>query len=161
MRRRWNRMLLAALVASITFFYPLLAPTPHRIDQAHADLIVRGMTKEQVEAIFGVPDGSYDWAEADGRARHPVHLALFDVLARERFVTQIQAASMADGNDQMVLEELRVSPIYIQTSLTWTSRHGAFIIWFDDRERVVSVNSSTEVRIVPPWQRWWSRYWKK
>ena len=63
MRRRWNRMLLAVLIASIALFYPLLAPTPHRIDQAHADLIVRGMTKEQVELIFGVPAGEYDWAE--------------------------------------------------------------------------------------------------
>jgi hypothetical protein len=45
--------------------------------------------------------------------------------------------------------------------LTWTSRHGAFIVWFDEWERVVSVNSSTDVRIVPPWQRWWNQYLKK
>jgi len=61
--RRWKQIVLALLIASIALFYPLLAPTPHRIDQGHADLIVQGMTKEQVEAIFGVPAGQYDWAE--------------------------------------------------------------------------------------------------
>jgi len=54
----WKRILLSLLIASITFFYPLLAPTPHRIDQAHADLITKGMPREQVEAIFGVPSAS-------------------------------------------------------------------------------------------------------
>lgn len=65
MRRRWTRMPLITLIVLITFLYPLLAPTPHRIDQTHADFIVRGMTKQQVEAIFGVPAGSYDWAEPE------------------------------------------------------------------------------------------------
>ena len=55
--RRWNRIPLAALIVLITFLYPLLAPTPHRIDGVHADLITTGLTKDQVEAIFGVPAG--------------------------------------------------------------------------------------------------------
>src|SRR5437773_11169837 len=62
-RLRW---LVAIALVGLLGLYPLLAPTPHRIDQAHADLIVQGMTKEQVEAIFGVPAGQYDWAEQDG-----------------------------------------------------------------------------------------------
>jgi hypothetical protein len=95
--RRWKQLLLALLIASITFFYPLLAPTPHRIAQAHADLIIAGMTKEQVEAIFGVPEGSYDWAEHE---IHPVHLRLIEVMARERIAAKLRAASIigAAGN---------------------------------------------------------------
>jgi hypothetical protein len=42
--------------------YPLLAPPPHRIDEAHFQLIAEGMTEAEVEAIFGVPAGSYDSA---------------------------------------------------------------------------------------------------
>jgi len=33
-----------------------------RIDEAHFQLITEGMTEAEVEAIFGVPAGSYDWA---------------------------------------------------------------------------------------------------
>jgi hypothetical protein len=66
--RRFSRLLLLVLVAIVIGFYPLLAPTPHRIDQAHFELIQDGMTKADVEAIFGVPPGQYDWAEADSVA---------------------------------------------------------------------------------------------
>src|SRR5262245_49350491 len=68
MKRRFRRGMLAALIAGVTFFYPLLAPTPHRIDEAHFRQIQPGMTRAQVEAIFGAPPGEYDWAEADGAA---------------------------------------------------------------------------------------------
>jgi hypothetical protein len=63
--RRFSRLLLLALVAIVIGFYPLLAPTPHRIDQEHFDLIQEGMMKADVEAIFGVPAGNFDWAEPD------------------------------------------------------------------------------------------------
>src|SRR5262245_12472544 len=63
MKSRFSLGLLAALIAGITLFYPLLAPTPHRIDEAHFKLIEKGMSLAQVEAIFGVPSGNYDWAE--------------------------------------------------------------------------------------------------
>jgi hypothetical protein len=69
MRRFIVRFLLVTLVAVVIGFYPLLAPTPHRIDQAHFELIQDGMTKADVEAIFGVPPGRYDWAEPDSLAR--------------------------------------------------------------------------------------------
>jgi len=156
--RRWKRILLSLLIVSITFLYPLLAPTPHRIDEAHADLITAGMTQEQVEAIFGVPEGSYDWAEL---AIPPAHLVLIEVISRERFAAKLRAASIigAAGNNPTVLQA--ISPVHYQTSITWTSRRGAFIVWFDEWERVVSVNASIDVRIVPPWQRWWNQYWKK
>jgi hypothetical protein len=151
MRRAWNRILLAALIVLITFLYPLLAPTPHRIDQAHADLIVQGMTKDQVEAIFGVPAGAYDWAEPDS-------VGPFIWLDFE-----------GDGFADVLVHSngggATLSPVLVwnprRTSLTWTSRHGSFTLWFDINEQVVNNNAMTEVRIVPPWQRWWNRYWKK
>src|SRR5438128_3815124 len=74
MRHFWNRSLLAALLVLITFLLPFLAPTPHRIDRTHCELITKGMTKDQVEAIFGVPAGQYDWAEQDGLGQFAVWL---------------------------------------------------------------------------------------
>jgi hypothetical protein len=35
--------------------WTMLAPPPHRIDEAHFQLITEGMTGAEVEAIFGVP----------------------------------------------------------------------------------------------------------
>jgi hypothetical protein len=150
MRRRWNRISLAALIVAITLLYPLLAPTPHRIDQAHAKLIVQGMTKQQVEAIFRVPEGSYDWAEPDSLSPFMIWFD-FD----------------GDGfTDVLVHQNGGSSTVLFQgfprrTNWTWTSRHGAFTVWFDIHDQVVGTNAATEVRIVPPWQRWWNRYWKK
>jgi outer membrane protein assembly factor BamE (lipoprotein component of BamABCDE complex) len=151
MRRRWKRMLLAALIASITFLYPLLAPTPHRIDQAHADLIVQGMTKEQVEAIFGVPAGTYDWAEEVVRTRHRFYVSRIHIS---------MSAIKRDNDNQVVSAPVDFREYHPRTSLTWTSRHGSFAVWLDG-ERVVSTDAWAEVRIVPPWQRWWTRVWKK
>src|SRR5262245_40071369 len=162
MRRRWNRMLLVALIASIAFFYPLLAPTPHRIDQAHADLIVRGMTKEQAEAIFGVPAGQYDWAEDGGRERYLIYLGLLE-LHRTRLDAKLRKALVAqdDGANEVVLSALSRVQQLPKTGFVWTSRHGSFMVWFDENERVISTRVWSDVRVVPPWQRWWSRHWKK
>jgi hypothetical protein len=151
MRRAWSRILLTALIVSITFLYPLLAPTPHRIDRDHADLIVQGMTKRQVEAIFAVPAGQYDWAETDG-------LTWFDFDGDGWTNLLVANYAAAAGGAQAAILVVEAPG---RTSLTWTSRHGAFMVWFDQQDRVVSTNSWTEVRIVPPWQRWWSRFWKK
>jgi hypothetical protein len=63
--RRWKRVLLASLIASLAFIYSLLAPPIHRIDKDHAELIKQGMTYAKVESIFGQPPGNYDWAVAD------------------------------------------------------------------------------------------------
>src|SRR5262245_3508603 len=151
MRRRWNRMLLAALIASITFFYPLLAPTAHRIDPAHFELIVAGMTKEQVEAIFGVPAGQYDWAEDDSHRRLHFYFRL-------RQAEYMLLAASSDNRNEITFRSRAAGP---QSELTWTSRHGSLSAWLDEDDRVVSTHISTEVRVTPPWQRWWSRYWKK
>jgi hypothetical protein len=50
------------LLIGTLFLYPLLAPTPHRIDEAHFQLIAEGMTEAEAGAIFGAPAGAYDWA---------------------------------------------------------------------------------------------------
>jgi hypothetical protein len=152
MCRRWNRILLAALIVLITFLYPLLAPTPHRIDPAHADLIVRGMTKEQVETIFGVPAGEYDWAEAAGG------LALWHY--RGRLALRLSRENLVARRNRAVAVATNVRGPIPVSILTWTSRHGSFAVWFDDND-LVSTNAMTEVRIVPPWQRWWNQFWKK
>jgi len=154
--RRWKLILLALLIVSITFFYPLLAPTPHRIDQAHADLIALGMTKEQVEAIFGVPAGQYDWAEEIGRMR----LRFYGTRIHSS-IHRSMSAIKRDNDDKGVSATVHIREYHPRTSLTWTSRHGSFAVWFDEWERVVSTDNWSEVRIVPPWQRWWNQYWNK
>jgi outer membrane protein assembly factor BamE (lipoprotein component of BamABCDE complex) len=158
MRRAWNRILLAAVIVSITFLYPLLAPTPHRIDQAHADLIVQGMTKEQVEAIFGVPAGQYDWAEEDRDVVLMKYRKMISV-----YYTQVARRTIdQDGVPTQIVGALhRAKPHWPQTSMTWTSRHGSFTIWFDEGERVASTSALRQVHIALPWQRWWTRVWKK
>ena len=60
---RWPRRLIALFLVGVLGLYPLLAPPPHRIDKAHCDLIKEGMTKDEVESIFGAPPGEYDFAE--------------------------------------------------------------------------------------------------
>src|SRR5262245_24683100 len=116
--RGWKQILLALLITSIVFFYPLLGPTPHRIDRAHADLIMERMTKDQVEAIFGVAAGQYDWAEEEEETyRHILILHSYSYIQRGR----------ERPNDGRVIsqsmQKIRKSP---WTQLTWTSRKGSF-----------------------------------
>ena len=150
------RILVAALIVGLLGLYPLLAPTPHRIDPAHFELIVKGMSKDQVEAIFGVSAGKYDWAEDNGHAHYWLHFHL---------IQSLRQARPTDGDDveSKVFHKIfrEVHSRGPQTQLTWTSRHGSLAAWLDEDDRVVSTHVSTEVRVTPPWQRWWSRYWKK
>jgi transcriptional regulator with XRE-family HTH domain len=128
--------------------YPLLAPRAHRIDQAHFERIAKGMTREQVESIFGAAPGEYDWAEPDQVAVYVHRIrAAHDLLA----ITITEQAVVHNS------DVIRVGPRH---SLVWTSRHGAFFVDFDVDDRVVSAPFSSEVRIVPPWQRW-RRAWNK
>jgi len=148
--RRWKQIVLALLIASIALFYPLLAPTPHRIDQGHADLIVQGMTKEQVEAIFGMPAGQYDWAEES-----------LDRFVRYSTTAISYFTIYEDGAGEQIVTPVRSAKLHLHTSMTWNSRHGSFPVRFDQDERVSSKSASRQVRIVPPWQHWWNQYWKK
>lgn len=129
MKYRFSRALLATLIASITFFYPLLAPVPHRIDQAHFESIPYGMTQEEVEAIFGVPPGKYDCAERDGGPDMILH-------------TMSAAIEWFEFENE---------------ALTWSSRYGSFAIRFDRQNRVRSTRSWTKMRRVPFWPTLWEK----
>jgi len=145
MRHRFRRGMLAALIAGVTFFYPLLAPTPHRIDETHFRQIQPGMTRAQVEAIFGAPPGEYDWAESDG----------------DGFLLLIDSGLIAMGGE--TANHYHVTSAILNRDPNhqsiWTSRHGTFGIYFGENERVSWTNHRSEVRIVPPWQRAW-QWWK-
>lgn len=146
--RKWARLLTAAILVGVAGLYPLLAPPPHRIDQAHFDRITNGMTREQVESIFGVPAGEYDWAQ-------PVEGAEFLLVllqTHELHGISDHVADILRDWHQVSRDDCRFC--------AWTSRCGIFIVALDDQNRVVSMRMSPEVRIVPPWQRWW-RDWKK
>jgi hypothetical protein len=148
MRRFISRFLLIALLAVVVGFYPLLAPTPHRIDQAHFEMIKEGMTKADVAGIFGVPAGQYDWAEPEGGVR--VWFKLGQAISAPRFrAKQIQLGvrwlSVHDADS-----DNRVSEI-------WVSRHGAFTVHFDHNDRV-GWKVANGARVVPPWQRWWQEF---
>lgn len=121
----------------------LLAPRPHRIDVEHFKLIQPGMSRAEVEAIFGAPAGKYDWAEADDSAV---------------FTRTVTGASFSPDGRRLVLAGTTrgFSTIRFCTGgmMDWVSRHGAFSVHFDSAGRV-SWCGAWPARILPPWQRWW------
>lgn len=145
--RLWSRLLLVVLVAAIVALYPLLAPTPHRIDQEHFRLIKGGMTIADVQAIFGASAGEYDWAEAD-----PGGFETRFLMSVRRQGKIIQGAELADL-------ELIYAITHTRRSKTWVSRHGAFIVGFDREGRVITTSGGSS-RVVPPWKRWWKAIWE-
>jgi len=186
MKKRIRRGLLMTLVAVVAFFYPLLAPMPHRVDETHFNLIEKGMSRAQVEAIFGVPPGEYDWAESDGSAlgffRPAIALRVHtapsnqlligvganDTLVANSFVIttsgEARWTEVLGAMNGVQLKSPRAMIHYWiahdpSRARTWTSRHGSFEIQFDEHDRVSWTNQQSEVRIVPPWERAW-RWWK-
>jgi hypothetical protein len=178
--RGYSRLLLLALVIMVTVAYPLLAPTPHRIDPAHFEMIAAGMTQAEVEAILGVPAGNYDWAEAnppslwiiltDGTAStiglsEPRVPFAWSALVSDGSSSTIAMPTYQAGqarNGLMIAADVRNilwSPDGMR-SFNWVSRDGAFTVMFDANGRV-SWKSSSDARIVPPWQRWWQLFWKR
>lgn len=186
MRHRIRRGMLAALIAGVTFFYPLLAPTPHRIDDAHLQQILPGMTRAQVEAIFGAPPGEYDWAEADGSAlafyQSAIALSVrtapsgpvFIDIGSDKTVASNTLVIAASGEVRWSDVVGTINAVQLGTprnqirywiafdparTMTWISRHGAFEVQFGENDLVTWTNRQSEVRIVPPWERAW-RWWK-
>lgn len=157
MRRFISPFLLIASVVVVLGFYPLLAPTPHRIDQAHFELIKQGMAKADVEAIFGVPSGEYDWAESESHA-HLVRALAAIRLEEAKILERAAAAEHTADLRRRLLAEARAFYLVAEVSETWVSRHGAFTVQFDENNRVDSTNGGHGVRIVPPWQRWWRQF---
>src|SRR5688572_7431137 len=147
MRRFISRFLLIALLAGVVGVYPLLAPMPHRIDPAHFELIREGMTKADVEAIFGVPAGRYDWAEPDSLGRIQLWMT---------GVRPAQAQAVRDRQIQLGIRFLTALEAVNEggASEMWVSRHGAFTVHFSAAGRV-TWKSDDGVRIVPPWRHWW------
>jgi hypothetical protein len=153
--RRGSRALLLVATGAVGFLYPLLAPTAHRIDAEHGDRIKAGMTRPEVEAIFGVPAGRYDWAEPDDAAFQ--YYLTFMRLARIQ--TQEGAVQLRGEISGLQVDRgtqfLTAMRLDVAREASWVSRHGAFAVSFDDDDRVVSSSRRGGVRIVPPWQSWW------
>ena len=170
--RKWLRLLIAALLAGLVGFYPLLAPPVHRIDKHHAELVRQGMTFADVEAIFGQPPGNYDWAVAD----HGV-IRLWDVAKGAAFNKKgYVVLGMDAGISNTLWTEVaatgrgrRQQAQYVTTlflgmptggnTKTWTSRHGTCTVWFDGDGRVAgTVTDWGNTRIEPPWRKWWKKW---
>src|SRR5262245_59604710 len=143
MKYRVTRGVVATLLVFITFFYPLLAPTPHRIDEAHAKMIVKGMTYAQVEAVFGVSPGDYDSAEWDTeslrnsltRARGNFDAANY---VPSGLVCTFDAAFWVERN---------------RRTKQWLSRNGIVNVRVDHNGVVEETWYSDCVRVVPLWER--------
>jgi hypothetical protein len=144
-----RRPLILAIFVVITLFFPLLAPPRHRIDPEHFKLIKGGMTEDEVEAIFGVPAGGYDWA-ARGEMR-------INVLAT--FFAEMEAKIPPD-QPAFSGEILFVSALHGPNPRlrTWYSRHGVFYVVLDQQGRVAVTGTGWEtVSIEPPWRKWWDK----
>ena len=165
--RRLRLSLPVGLLLLVTFFYPMLAPTAHRIDEAHFEQISVGMTLEEVESRFGTPAGSYDWAVAKDPS-----IVFWDV-ATGLVVNEGQTISSVTVNpaaDDAIVWEFRsaqrsqklytslVTSFTLQhrssISRTWTSRHGTCTIYFDEHNRVTCKTGWGESRLEPPWHNW-------
>jgi hypothetical protein len=114
----------------------------------HCDLIKPGMTKGEVESIFGVPPGDYDFAEQKFSGYK------FRVWVRATGKSTLLDLTSVTPSSLTFVEASSLRP---HDWSTWTGRHGAFSVCFDQQGRVVSTNGPQEVTIVPPWQRWWKK----
>jgi hypothetical protein len=158
MKRRIGRIGRAAVLlaaVAILFFYPFVAPPAHRIDQAHFDMVKGGMTEAEVDGIFGVPAGDYDWAVAN-----PQHLWLdIDYFSTGRSWT------IASPPRQFILlhfdDVTWISGTNLGHFKTWTSRHGSFQIGFNTDGRVSFTQGLGATTIEPPWTRWWRQWTAK
>ena len=153
MKRRIGRSLVVIGLAAITLLLPLLVSS-HRIDEAHRNLIREGMTAAEVESIFGVPAGTYDWAVRDemewrrlAHYGHLMHLARLEAISLEKpqaAAAEKFALAIRDSN-------------WAENVQTWTSRHGSVTIGFDPEGYVNWVSGWQKVRIEPPWKKWWDK----
>jgi hypothetical protein len=149
-KHRFRRAVILVLLLMITFVFPLLAPPQHRIDPEHFRLIKGGMTEAELEAIFGVPAGGYDWAVRS--PDYPINvLTLFAPSIQDGF-PPLQAALFREVQDGSGMSKPNLR------ARTWVSRHGVFHVILDERGRVAITGSGWEtVRIEPPWRKWWDK----
>ena len=150
--QRLMRATVILLLIGTLFLYPLLAPPPHRIDEAHFQLITEGMTEAEVEAIFGVAAGSYDWARPQT-----------DLIWLVAVAEMQQFEVTAELDHRIVQQELGIrvavprldAPVH--KTKQWVSRHGAFGVSLDERGRVASKLNGGPTRVEFPWQAWWRK----
>jgi hypothetical protein len=140
--KRIGRAAVVLATVTILFFYPFLAPPAHRIDQAHLDLIKSGMTEAEVEDVFGVPAGEYDWA-----------VAVPPNVWADISYFRVGQTWGVEGQKQQQIVIFDIGEIK-----SWIGRHGAFHVIFDRQGRVCSTGWVGKTRIEPPWNRWW-RQW--
>ena len=161
-RNTLSRGLLVVLLFAVTVLYPLLAPPAHRIDNAHRVLIREGMTLADVESVFGVPAGAYDWAVASPRPGH-LHTALIYLVRQQRAIAAQEvlmapAPSTPEGSTAARLIKLTYDRLELaHDTRTWTGRHGSVSIGFDDAGRITWIDSVQDTRRDPPWNRWWRK----
>lgn len=146
MRQQIGQGLTIALLAGVTFFYPLLAPIPHRIDEVHLKMIRNGMSLAEVESIFGVPPGEYDSAEWD-------HEALLEAFGSRQTYGGFQWENEMTSWRSPRPIEWGIWQEEQKRCKGWTSRHGSFSVYFDTNGLVRSTGYSNCVRVVPPWER--------
>jgi hypothetical protein len=126
------RRLALVLVIAVTFLYPLLAPTAHRIDERHFKMIRQGMTEAEVEAIFGAPAGVHDWVMVGDDTTRPVWVQ--------------------EANSTMLLPV----PTRHDSTRVWVSRHGIFGVSMDRDRRVYILHRASGAPVMEaPWKRWW------
>jgi hypothetical protein len=147
MKHRLARAAVVVLLAAIGFFYPLLAPTPHRVDREHFRLIRPGMTEGEVEAIFGVPAGGYDWAVQDENSRIEMLLPFMD-----GWESKIPGDQLAFSGRTMFISARHGPKAHFKT---WISRHGVFYVALNQQGRVAATGIWVGARSEPPWLRWW------
>lgn len=150
--QRFLRAVILLLLLATLVFYPLLAPTPHRIDEDHFELITDGMTEAEVEGIFGVPAGSYDWARP--KSEYLYLVALLEAQHLEvQFVLNERIAQHEPGMRLAVPTPRQTA----QQTRNWIGRHGAFAVILDERGRVVNKRKGGSTEIVFPWRDWWGK----
>jgi hypothetical protein len=138
---RAGRFVALLMLVAVAFLYPLVAPTPHRIDDAHFELIRVGMTEAEVAGIFGVLPGNYDWAVHDETEFFTAALAVVDsavISAARRLEDAVPA---------------KVLPWEGETRM-WVSRHGAYRIQLGEGGEVLHASKHGKTRLEYPWHNW-------
>lgn len=78
-----------------------------------------------------------------------------DLVAVSRPANQALVWDLSNVNVSPFVANSVVTVDYVApNSRTWTSRHGAATIHFDQHNRVISKSAWGETRLEPPWHNW-------
>ena len=84
------------------------AEVKNHISHDGFEQIAKGMARQEVEALLGVPPGDY--------VTEPVH-----------FVRPVGAR---------LIEDLKMPPAGPETEVTWQGNGGRIVVWFDEQDKV-------------------------